>query len=120
MFQRNGPRAGAEEAERLDLEKHARLEAGLIDPVSAIQPALAYYVTLLLLAFTSEALIRGGRRPWINPGTAVVRVFATLFQVLNGRKLIIARYLTCTKWGDRFETTACMPNGVTKMSEKDW
>jgi hypothetical protein len=26
------------EAERLDLEKHARLEAGLIDPVSAIQP----------------------------------------------------------------------------------
>jgi hypothetical protein len=41
MFQRNGPSAGAEEAERLDLEKHARLEAGLIDPVSAIQPALA-------------------------------------------------------------------------------
>ena len=33
MFQRNGPSAGAEEAERLDLEKHARLEAGLIDPV---------------------------------------------------------------------------------------
>jgi hypothetical protein len=31
MFQRNGPSAGAEEAERLDLEKHARLEAGLID-----------------------------------------------------------------------------------------
>ena len=29
------------EAERLDLEKHARLEAGLIDPVSAIQPATA-------------------------------------------------------------------------------
>ena len=27
------------EGERLDLEKHARLEAGLIDPVSAIQPA---------------------------------------------------------------------------------
>ena len=27
------------EAEKLDLEKHARLEAGLIDPVSAIQPA---------------------------------------------------------------------------------
>jgi hypothetical protein len=26
------------EAERLDLEKHARLEAGLIDPVNAIQP----------------------------------------------------------------------------------
>jgi hypothetical protein len=26
-------------AERLDLEKRARLEAGLIDPVSAIQPA---------------------------------------------------------------------------------
>jgi hypothetical protein len=25
--------------ERLDLEKRARLEAGLIDPVSAIQPA---------------------------------------------------------------------------------
>ena len=40
MFQRNGPSAGAEEAERLDLEKHARLEAGLIDPVSAIQPAV--------------------------------------------------------------------------------
>ena len=39
MFQRNGPSAGAEEAERLDPEKHARLEAGLIDPVSAIQPA---------------------------------------------------------------------------------
>jgi hypothetical protein len=40
MFQRNGPSAGAEEAERLDLEKHARLEAGLMDhPVSAIQPA---------------------------------------------------------------------------------
>jgi hypothetical protein len=35
MFQRNGPTAGAEEAER-----PARLEAGLIDPVSAIQPAL--------------------------------------------------------------------------------
>ena len=34
------PSAGAEEAERLDLEKHAGLEAGLIDPVSAIQPAL--------------------------------------------------------------------------------
>ena len=29
MFQRNGPSAGAEEAERLDLEKPARLEAGL-------------------------------------------------------------------------------------------
>ena len=29
------------EAERLDLEKQARLEAGLIDPVSAIQPATA-------------------------------------------------------------------------------
>jgi hypothetical protein len=27
------------EAERLDLEKRARLEAGLTDPVSAIQPA---------------------------------------------------------------------------------
>src|ERR1700686_2555539 len=27
------------EAERLELGKHARLEAGLIDPVSAIQPA---------------------------------------------------------------------------------
>jgi hypothetical protein len=27
------------EAERLDLEKHLRLEAGLIDPASAIQPA---------------------------------------------------------------------------------
>ena len=27
------------EAERLDPDKHARLEAGLIDPVSAIQPA---------------------------------------------------------------------------------
>jgi hypothetical protein len=27
------------EAERLDLEKHARLEAGLFDPVSAIEPA---------------------------------------------------------------------------------
>jgi hypothetical protein len=27
------------EAERLDLEKRVRLEAGLIDPVSAIQPA---------------------------------------------------------------------------------
>jgi hypothetical protein len=27
------------EAEWLDLEKHARLEAGLIDAVSAIQPA---------------------------------------------------------------------------------
>ena len=40
MFQRNGPSAGAEEAERLDLEKPARLEAGLIDSVSAIQPAL--------------------------------------------------------------------------------
>ena len=32
--------ADRREAERLDLEKHARLEAGLIDPVSAIQPAL--------------------------------------------------------------------------------
>ena len=39
MFQRNGPSAGAEEAERLDLEKPARSEAGSIDPVSAIQPA---------------------------------------------------------------------------------
>src|SRR6202040_2383830 len=29
------------EAERLDLEKHARLEAGLIDPVSTIQPGRA-------------------------------------------------------------------------------
>jgi hypothetical protein len=28
-----------QEAERLDLEKHARLEAGLIDPASTIQPA---------------------------------------------------------------------------------
>jgi hypothetical protein len=27
------------EAERRDLEKYVRLEAGLIDPVSAIQPA---------------------------------------------------------------------------------
>ena len=26
MFQRNGPSAGAEEAERLDLEKHATAE----------------------------------------------------------------------------------------------
>jgi hypothetical protein len=33
------PQRGAEEAERPELEKHARLEAGLIDPVSAIQPA---------------------------------------------------------------------------------
>ena len=40
MFQRNGPSAGAEEAERLDLDKHARLEAGLIDQVSAIPPTL--------------------------------------------------------------------------------
>ena len=39
MFQRNGPSVGAEEAERLDLEKHGRLEAGLMDSVSAIQPA---------------------------------------------------------------------------------
>jgi hypothetical protein len=37
MFQRNGPSAGAEEAERPDLEKQARLED---HPVSAIQPAL--------------------------------------------------------------------------------
>jgi hypothetical protein len=37
MFPRNGPSAGAEEAERPDLEKHA--EAGLIDPVSANRPA---------------------------------------------------------------------------------
>jgi hypothetical protein len=29
------------EAARIDLERHARLEAGLIDPVSAIQPATA-------------------------------------------------------------------------------
>ena len=36
MFQRNGPSAGAEEAERPDLEKQARLE----DPVGTIQPAL--------------------------------------------------------------------------------
>jgi hypothetical protein len=28
-----------QEAERLDLEKRVRLEAGLIDPVRAIQPA---------------------------------------------------------------------------------
>jgi hypothetical protein len=27
------------EAERLDLEKQARLDAGLIDPVSGVQPA---------------------------------------------------------------------------------
>jgi hypothetical protein len=27
------------EAERLDLEKHARLEAGLTDPVTAVRPA---------------------------------------------------------------------------------
>ena len=27
------------DAERLDLEKHVRLEAGLTDPVTAIQPA---------------------------------------------------------------------------------
>ena len=40
MFQRNGPSAGAEEAERLDLEKHARSEAGVTDTASAIQPAL--------------------------------------------------------------------------------
>jgi hypothetical protein len=33
--------SGRREAERLDLEKHARLEAGLIDPVSAIQPVSA-------------------------------------------------------------------------------
>ena len=31
--------ADRREAERLDLEKHARLEAGLIDPVSATQPS---------------------------------------------------------------------------------
>ena len=30
------------EAERLDLEKRARLEAGLTDPVSAIQPASSF------------------------------------------------------------------------------
>ena len=39
MFQRNGPSAGAEEAERPDLEKQARLEASFIE-VSAIRPAL--------------------------------------------------------------------------------
>ena len=37
MFQRNGPSAGAEEAERPDLEKQARLED---HPVGTIQPAL--------------------------------------------------------------------------------
>jgi hypothetical protein len=37
MFQRNGPSAGAEEAERPDLEKQARFEDL---PVSTIQPAL--------------------------------------------------------------------------------
>jgi hypothetical protein len=31
--------SGRREAERLHQEKHSRLEAGLIDPVSAIQPA---------------------------------------------------------------------------------
>jgi hypothetical protein len=36
MFQRNGPSAGAEEAERPDLEKQARLE----DRPGTIQPAL--------------------------------------------------------------------------------
>ena len=34
-------RSDRREAERLDLEKHARMEAGLIDPVNAIQPAPA-------------------------------------------------------------------------------
>ena len=37
MFQRNGPSAGAEEAERPDLEKQARFEDL---PVGTIQPAL--------------------------------------------------------------------------------
>jgi len=37
MFQRNGPSAGAEEAERPDLEKQARFEDL---PVSTIQLAL--------------------------------------------------------------------------------
>ena len=37
MFQRNGPSAGAEEAERPDLEKQARLGDR---PVGTIQPAL--------------------------------------------------------------------------------
>ena len=31
-------RREAEKAERLDLDKHVRLEAGLINPVSATQP----------------------------------------------------------------------------------
>ena len=39
MFQRNGPSAGAEEAERLDLESTRDWKQVLIDPVSAIQPA---------------------------------------------------------------------------------
>jgi hypothetical protein len=37
MFQRNGPSAGPEEAERQDLEKQARLED---QPVGTRQPAL--------------------------------------------------------------------------------
>jgi len=37
MFQRNGPSAAAEEAERPDLEKQAGLED---HPVGTIQPAL--------------------------------------------------------------------------------
>jgi hypothetical protein len=33
------PESDRREAERLDLEKQARLEAGSIDPVSAVQPS---------------------------------------------------------------------------------
>jgi len=77
MFQRNGPSAGAEEAERLDLENHARkLEAGLIDPVSAIQPApTAEHQRLWnLTRVKSRAVLLGGSRPLLGAtGTAGFR-----------------------------------------------
>jgi ribosomal protein L37AE/L43A len=33
---------------------------------------------------------------------------------------LVVNLWICTKCGDRFETTACMPDGEPKMSEKDW
>ena len=33
---------------------------------------------------------------------------------------LVINLWTCTKCGDRFETTACMPDGEPKMSKKDW
>lgn len=54
-----------------------------------------------------------------SPSFASIALIAPDWSEFVGEELVVNLW-TCTKCGDRFETTACMPDGEPKMSEKDW